>query len=200
MASMPAGYIHYPSGDGRYPHGHARGSMGDHDPQCALDDTARWPPSSVSITIHQSLTHPLRGAPRLRHSGIKHTHALISTLTHSHTISLTCLSDHLPPPLRRAPAALCIPILVAVGALFHTHAQRPWFGVIGLMRFILGADSAAVRLTDCTRAVRAPPASRAVHSLESLAYVRVTRTCLGPGRMCPNLVRPCARAVGRAIT
>ena len=148
---MPAGYIHYPSGDGRYPHGHARGSMGDHDPQCALDDTARWPPSSVSITIHQSLTHPLRGAPRLRHSGIKHTHALISTLTHSHTISLACLSDHLPPPLRRAPAALCIPILVAVGALFHTHAQRPWFGVIGLMRFILGADSAAVRLTDYTR-------------------------------------------------
>ena len=108
-------------------------------------------PSSASITIYQSLTHPLRGAPRLQHSGIKHTHALISTLTHSHTISLACLSDHLPPPLRRAPAALCIPILVAVGALFHTHAQRPWFGVLGLMRFILGADSAAVRLTDCTR-------------------------------------------------
>ncbi|ETW81173.1 hypothetical protein HETIRDRAFT_102200 [Heterobasidion irregulare TC 32-1] len=31
MASMPAGCIHYPSGDGRYPRVHARGSMGDHD-------------------------------------------------------------------------------------------------------------------------------------------------------------------------
>ncbi|ETW81171.1 hypothetical protein HETIRDRAFT_452567 [Heterobasidion irregulare TC 32-1] len=48
-ASMPAGCIHYPFGDGRYPHVHARGSMGDRDPQCALDDIARWPPR-----LHQS--------------------------------------------------------------------------------------------------------------------------------------------------